>query len=572
MKPRTLILATGVLLTAFVESHAQPTFTQVTNEPIVTDSGMFILGAWADFHNDGFLDLFLSNWNGRTNVFYRNNGNGTFTKITQGPPLLDPDYHTAAAAADYDNDGYPDLMVGSGAASTLSHIFLYHNNGDGTFNPVSGGILTNQLGEWGNASWMDYDNDGFVDLFVTNFGDQNGDGGTNALFHNHGDGTFSRVITGAIVQDVGAGFANLWTDYDNDGFPDMVLINGKTSLVNGHNFVYHNNGDGSFTRIRTNAIALDYWPNGTHSGAWGDYDNDGLPDLFVGDNGGVRNHLYHNNGHGSFTNVTSGTVLVPPSVNGVADCAWGDYDNDGYLDLFVGSWNGPNGLYHNNGDGTFTRVFYEPFLNATNAVMNSVAWVDYDNDGSLDLFLARFTLNNGVEGPDSSLLYHNSGNTNGWLEVKLVGAVSNRSGIGAKVRVHATISGKAFWQLREITSGGGWDLHPLVAHFGLGNATNVETLRIEWPSGIVQELHDVAPRQALTVIEPPRLLFSTTNGVPQFSIKGGRNLQYEIESSADLLNWTSTGVLTITNFDGTAQIMDTNGAAAYRRFYRALSR
>jgi hypothetical protein len=560
-----------VLLLVLAGSRAQTTFIQITNDAIVNDIGLFGIGAWCDFNNDGFLDLFLSNWNG-TNVYYRNHGDGTFTRLTLDATLEDADYHGGPAAADYDNDGYPDLVVPAGVeAPTPGRNILYHNNGDGTFSRVSGGSLTNQLGFFANASWADYNNDGFADLFVTDWGASRG-GGKNLLFHNNGDGTFNKVTAGSIVNDLGIGFAALWTDYDSDGFMDLVVLNMPLpGAPVSHSFVYHNNRDGTFTRVLTNTVATDGWPNGAGAGAWGDYDNDGLPDLFVCDDGGQRNRLYHNTGSGSFSNITSGVVLVPPSTNGAVDCAWGDYDNDGYLDLFVGSRAGPNALYHNNGDGTFTSVLSEPPVSAgrPGILFNRVAWVDYDNDGSLDLFLTRFTMSPN-DGPASSLLFHNKGNTNAWLEVKLVGGVSNRSGIGAKIRLHATIGGKSFWQLRELTSGGGWDMHPLVAHFGLGNATNVETLRIEWPSTIVQEFHDLPSKKILTIYEPPRLLASVTNSAPQFSIHGVRGLQYRIEASTNLAAWSGIGILTITNSGGTAQITDTNAASGFR-FYRAVS-
>ena len=445
--------------------------------------------------------------------------------------------------------------------------FNFAQRHSGTLTSASGGSLTTLSGFFAGGAWADYDNDGFVDLFIENQGTSDSSGGKNLLFHNNGDGTFTKITAGAIVNDVGVGYGVLWSDYDNDGFMDLLIVN---LVNNGHNFLYHNNRDGTFTRILTNDVALDTWTLGTSGGAWGDYDNDGLPDLFVTDNNGVRNRLYHNNGNGNFTNITSGPMLQPPSRNGANGCAWGDYDNDGYLDLFVGGIGAANGLYHNNGDGTFTQIFSEPPVSdgGSGFITLSIALADYDNDGFLDLFLTRFSLDGaGNEGPTTSSLYHNNGNTNTWLEVKLVGTVANRSAIGAKVRLLATIGGKTFWQLREISNGGGWNSQPLVAHFGLGDATTAEALRIEWPSGTVQEFQNVTAKQILTITEPPRLMATASNGVSEFSFKGGRGLQYEVDSSTNLSVWSSIGSITVSNLDGVAQIMDTNSPTP-SRFYR----
>jgi hypothetical protein len=553
-----LLITLGVLLAGLVSGHAQITFTKITTGSIVTDTGGFTRCVWGDFHNSGFLDLFVCNYNG-TNVFYQNNGDGTFAKITSGDPVQDFDFHTGTAGADFDNDGHLDLLVAAGIGAPIARALkLYQNNGDGSFGRSSGGVVTNQLGFFDAVTWADYDNDGFVDFFATDNGPNNV-GNTNLLFHNNGDGTFTKITSGAVVSLVSVGTCALWADYDNDGFDDLLVIN----LVNNNrNVLYHNNRDGTFKRITTNVIATDFWSTGAQCGAWGDYDNDGLLDLYVTDNftsGGQKNRLYHNNGNGAFTNVVS-----PPSPSGsfLNGVAWGDYDNDGYLDLFMASSPGNDALYHNNGDGTFTQILTGNPVSDSGGF--SCAWVDYDNDGFLDLFVTR-------EAPTSNLLYHNDGNTNAWLEVKLVGTVSNRSAIGAKVRVHATIGGKTFWQMREINTGGGWNSTPLVAHFGLGDATNVDDLRIEWPSGLVQDFLNVAAKQILTYTEPPRLLATTTGGVPQFSLKGGRGFQYEIDSSTDLSTWSSNSIVTITNLNGIAQIVDTNPPASDQRFYRAVS-
>jgi hypothetical protein len=358
-----------------------------------------------------------------------------------------------------------------------------------------------------------------------------------------------------------------WADYDNDGFMDM-LVNSSVNIL------YHNNRDGTFTRILTNAVATDGWSAGPWGSAWGDYDNDGLLDLFVT---GMEtgNRLYHNNSNGVFTNVTSGAMLTPPTGGGSRACAWGDYDNDGYLDLFLTSYNATNRLFHNNGNGTFTQILGGPPVDERGAGIYSQAcgWADYDNDGFLDLLVTRATDNGSAI---SKLLYHNNGNTNAWLEVKLVGSASNRSAIGAKVRAHATIGGKTFWQLREISSGGGRWIQPLVAHFGLGDATNVDTLRIEWPSGIVQTLTNVAAKQIMTVkehqafgtINTPSItgVSRSTNGVVNLSAAGNSGLLYLLDASTNLVNWTKVGVRS--NATGIVQFTDPKATNHATRLYR----
>jgi hypothetical protein len=575
MKNKNYILMSIIILAVLTRAEAQTQFTKITSSPVVTDLGQIYEGIWGDFHNDGFLDLFAPNFGGRTNLFYLNNGDGTFTNITQGDPVIEAKHHGLAAAADYDNDGNLDLLVTPGVDTpTAAPNMLYHNNGDGAFSPVSGGDFTNEVGFFGPCSWADYDNDGFLDVIILNHGNSSGTGGANLVFHNNRDGTFSKVTSGALVHDVSVGWAALWADYDNDGFMDLFVVNQEN---NSRNFLYHNNRDGTFTKILTNVVATDSWSYGALGAAWGDYDNDGLPDLFVTDNAGVRNHLYHNNGNGSFTNVASAPMLQPAPGGSSVGCAWGDYDNDGYLDLFVTSWTGTNGLYHNNGDGTFTQVFSEPPVTDADSGPDiaefGVSWVDYDNDGFLDLYLTRIAVDSaGDENPAFNELYHNNGNSNGWLEVKLIGTVANRSALGAKVRVHATIGGKTFWQLREINGGGGWNGVPLRAHFGLGNATNVDTVRIEWPSGTVQEFQNVAPRQILNITEPPKLLASTTNVAPQFFLKAWPHMQFDIQSSTNLANWSLLDTVVVSNLNGLAEIVVTNAPDSGQLFYRAVSR
>jgi hypothetical protein len=566
MNTKIGLLALSAFTTLNLGFSQPVTFTKITTGNVVTDLGVFTTSVWGDFNNRGFQDLFVANWYWAAhNVFYRNNGDGTFTSMTQGAPLLDADNHISAAAGDYDNDGSLDLFVSTGFGSTASVNSLYHNNGDGSFSRVSAAGAPNPSGSFFACAWADYDHDGFLDLMIGNYGDNR-----NLLWRNNGDGSFTNVTSVQFVKDSSLATAFLWADYENQGTPNLLVLNVGN---NANNYIYRITPDGGFVRVLTNVIATDTWTSGSQGGAWGDYDNDGFQDLFVTDAAGERNRLYHNNGDGTFTSVGSGPMLVPAPGSSPLGCAWGDYDNDGYLDLIVCSDNGTNALFHNNGDGTFTRVLSGDPVNdgGPGVRCNAPSWADYDNDGFLDLFVSRGQDQINQFGPVSNLLFHNNGNTNAWLEVKCLGTVSNRSAIGAKVRVKAVIGGKMMWQVREIRSGGGWSsTGPLVAHFGLRDSTNVDTVRIEWPSGAVQELHTLAPKQILTVTEPPRLLPGMTNGIPQFWLKGGRGFRYEVEASTDLTTWSPVDTLTITNLNGTAAIIDSYPPGSNRRFYRAV--
>lgn len=544
-----------------------PVFTKVTTGPIVSDLGYSAGGSWVDYNNDGLLDLFV--FNGMDGVphypyLYRNNGDRTFTAITSGPPFNVLAESYSACWSDYDNDGYLDLLMSTGTGS-----LLFRNNGDGTFDQITNNPA---LATFGVASWVDYNNDGLLDLFLPGLNNA-----YNSLYRNNGDGTFSSITNSTLATERGSFVGSAWADYDNDGNLDVFLIGQRVAGIPQLNRLYHNNGDGNFTRITSGSMVNDLVDRSA-SCAWGDYDNDGFLDLFVANRNGPNNFLYHNNGDGTFTRITNGIIVNDPANSppgcdcGSYGCAWGDYDNDGFLDLFVTNEGPPdlvptvvNFLYHNNGDGTFTKFTTGKPVTEYSDSWGS-AWGDYDNDGFLDLFASR------GDGR-GNYLYHNIGNSNGWLTVKLIGTVSNRSAIGAQVRVKATVGGMSRWQLRQIAVGGVLHGHDeLWAHFGLGDATNIDVVRIEWPSGAVQELNDAATNQILTITEPARLLAVKTNGTPQFAIKGGRGFHYQIDTSTNLIAWASLGNVTITNQNGTARIIETNTSVANQRFYRAVSR
>lgn len=560
MKAKASLFATILLgLTTGPSPGQVAPFATVTTGDIVLDLGSWIGAVWADFNNDGFLDLFVCNGGGTQNGFYRNNGNGTFTKIAEGYPAQDTsDDQIGAAAADYDNDGSLDLVVTSGVGAPQPlPTSLYHNEGNGTFTRVSGSSIATSPGFFGPCTWADFDRDGWVDLFVTDHGSSNNEGGRNRLFHNAGDGTFTRITAGSIVNDVSVGFDCLWADYDNDGFADLLVINASP---NASNFLYHNNGNGTFSRA-ANAVSSDRWSNGAVGAAWGDFDNDGWFDLFVAGYDGSEDRLYKNNRDGTFTAVANTPMAARRFDSATLGGTWGDYDNDGHLDLFVTSSNGGNRLFHNQGDGTFTEIMEgTPVTDDQTSVDCWVAdWVDYDNDGALDLFVTR-------NGEDvSNALYHNTGNANSWLEVSLLGTAGNAAAIGAKLRVSATIGGKAVVQVREINDGGRG--MPLTAHFGLGDAAKADRVRIEWPSGSVQEFNDVPVRQLRTYVEPPRLQAAVRQGATVLSLRGARG-QYQLQSSSDLVHWSALASLTITNRSGAVEIADPAVASSSQRFYR----
>src|SRR5262245_9785459 len=257
-----------LIVSAYPPDLKAQTFTKITEGPVVNDGSNSTGASWADYDGDGFLDLFVASGNQtpQNDLLYRNNRNGTFTQITSGDIVTAGGSSIGGAWGDYDNDGGPDLFV---ANRQGENNFLFRNDGNGTFTKITTGNIVTDGGDSNSCSWVDLDNDGDLDLYVINFSQ------ADFLYLNNGNGTFTRVTSGPPVTDVSFSISGAWADYDNDGDLDLFISNGR----NQNNSLYRNDGNGAFTKITSGAIVND---GGNSIGcSWGDYDNDGNADLFV---------------------------------------------------------------------------------------------------------------------------------------------------------------------------------------------------------------------------------------------------------------------------------------------------
>ncbi len=471
---------------ASLHSAAAQTFTRITTGDLVLDGGASRSVNWVDVNGDGLTDLFVTNGleTGEDNFLYINNGPDsgyTFTKIIGDPIVSDNAKSDGSSWGDIDNDGDLDAFVVNWYGDDN---LLYRNNGDGTFVQAVGEPPVTDGGYSETCSWGDYDNDGDLDLYVTNSGYSVTGPLANFLYTNLGDGTLTKVTTGSIVTDLAYSRGANWIDYDADGDLDMFVTNERNQA----NQLYQNrlieDGIPEFERVVTGSIVTDL--ASSWSGSWGDFDNDGDQDVFVtnGWPNGQNDFLYENNGDATFTRITTGPVVTDAAFS--ATGGWGDYDNDGDLDLFVTTaYSGSptaNRLYQNQlaetGSPTFERILEGDIVNDLGDSYG-FAWEDYNQDGFLDLFAAR-TQN---ENQDNVLYRNDATNGNHWLKVHCTGTASNRSGIGATVRVRAIINGSPVWQSRTVEGQSGYCGQSLTIHFGLGDATQADSIEVLWPSG-----------------------------------------------------------------------------------------
>lgn len=478
--------------------------------------------AFLDYDQDGFIDIYVCSGTWiegltktekpdilPTNHLYRNLGNGTFKDVTEKSGANDYGYGMGATIGDFNNDGYPDIFV-----SNFGPNILYKNNGDGTFTNitkkanVAGGIECSV-----GAVWFDYDNDSYLDLFVANYlnfnpdykyfyapdgfpGPMAYDAQPDYLYRNNGDGTFEDVTKSMGIVDIdGRGMGVAAADYDDDGFVDIFVANDHT--VN--NLWHNDNGKGFTDRGTMSGTAFSQGGEATVSMSvdFADFNGDGLLDLFKSDDNYCS--LYENVGNGVFSDRSYSAGIAMPAAQFVGwSSSFADYDNDGDADIFKINgalkhlYGHEDQIFENIGGGKFQDVSTERGAYFQEEYVGRGACLgDYDNDGDFDAYIVNLN-NRGM------FLRNNKGNLNNWLLINLVGTTSNRDGIGARVKV--TSGGQIQVSQKRNTTGYLSQNDPRM-HFGLAKDETVEKIEIIWPSGKVQVLENIKANQILTITE-----------------------------------------------------------------------
>lgn len=475
---RPTLVAGAVAIAVVTSQAASLEFSLVPKSIFPSSRGEVFSGAWGDYDNDGRPDLFLCGLSEGPGELLRNTADG-FVWVAGGALFEDRLPRAAAGWGDVNNDGRLDLYV---AGAFGRQDLLYLNSENGQFRRVVPSDVSEGHGI--TLAWSDFDRDGWLDLYTAN-----GGGAATELgyvLRNAGDGTLTRVSTGDLAGYAQYSHGATFGDYDGDGDDDLIV----TSVWSQPIALFRNDGGGKFVRTSSGDIGGSEGVDG-ETVSWGDFDNDGDLDLLLV-NGNPGSALYRN--EAGILRRHVGSNLGDIEGNAVGG-AWADFDNDGILDVVIARRTRAPSLYRGLGDGQF-EVIRAGELVERGAFANALAVADYDLDGDLDVWFSNW----GPASTDTSL-YRNDTKGGNHLRVRLRGIRSNRQGIGAKVRVRTRVDGRDVWQLRAVGGFVSEGSHELIAHFGLGLATEAEQVRVEWPSGIVQEFPKVAANQLLLVDE-----------------------------------------------------------------------
>jgi len=477
----SVLLLQVIIFILFSSNSYSQIFTKITdqNNPVVTDtwSGQYVGASWIDFDNDGLLDLYICG-----KPIYRNTGDGNFQKITT---LLSSEGGVLGNSwADYDNDGDIDCFLVASSSNSLS--YLFRNNGNNTFTKITSGLIGQASFNSGfGCSWADYNNDGYIDLIIAaanNYGVVNH---PSRFYENNGNDTFTRIDTTLFTTQLAPYTIPVWSDYDLDGDVDLFIGSGPANGNLARDYLFKNlleeTGNPYLERIDTSIIGTDLVDGQVWN--WIDYDNDGDMDAYLTNYKAAEpNNLYRNEGNEYFIKTTAQQVgtIVSDLGQGLTN-VWGDFDNDGDLDCIVTNDNTATRYYRNNNNGTFTNVTNLEIITGSGPNYGITSG-DYNSDGFLDLYICGTNATKGLYRNDSQ-------NGNSWINIKCVGiggaTGSNFSAIGTKLKAKATINGSPVWQMREVSSQNSFNsMNMLNVHFGFGDAVIIDSLVIIWTKGI----------------------------------------------------------------------------------------
>jgi hypothetical protein len=468
-----------------------PLFVTIPDHATTVDGGLSRGVAFGDADGDGDADLLVANTINYPEFLYRNDGD-RFVQVMETAPSLAGGFTEGVNWIDFDNDGDLDIF----AARTDRPNTLYRNDGDWSFAEQEAGDLSMDHSASSMACWADVDGDGWLDVFVVNRGGEN-----DALYRNLNGRSFERIADDVVGRAGGDGRSCVFADLDGDADPDLYVGNFVDSSTQTptkqRNYLYFNQGNFRFTEVReghaVESHALTYGTSAT------DADNDGDLDLFVTNIGtGDRNHLYLNDGDGTLHLHEAGfsTPVRKPSKGHT----WGDFDLDGDIDVAIangteGTEHIHNQLYLNDGTADFVAVTGEEFVTDAH-ISAGVAWADIDADGDLDLYVANWG-----GGDQDNVMYQNQAQGT-WLKLSLSGSASNRMAVGARVSITTRLDGQPNRQVRWLgTTTGYASQNELILHFGLGGATTIEKLSIDWPSGRRDTFENVSANQHLHINE-----------------------------------------------------------------------